>query len=118
MKGSFPFSSQKFNSNVIDISATGCAVMAQVYIPKNALLNLEMEGTLFFPDDPEHVIRAVGRVCNSRNISKDTYRLGIFFENISKKDKDAIKHFVEGYDRRKEARIFFESAQNSSPPAS
>lgn len=117
MRGSFPFSAQKLTSNVVDISATGCAMLTNVYIPKNVLLNLEIEGALFFPDDPQRIIKATGRVCNSRNISKDAYRLGVFFEQITKEDKDAIKHFVDGYDRRKEKRVSFDSPGTPPSPA-
>ena len=79
MKSSFPFATQKLSSTLTDISASGCAIMTNVFIPKNVLLNLEIEGGTFYPDDPKKVIQVTGRVCNSRNISKDTYRLGGFF---------------------------------------
>jgi|SRR3989338_1614995 len=107
MKSSFPFATQKLSSTLTDISASGCAIMTNVFIPKNVLLNLEIEGGTFYPDDPKKVIQVTGRVCNSRNISKDTYRLGVFFEKIAKEDKDAINHFVDGFERRKEKRISF-----------
>lgn len=115
MKGSFPFSDRKLTSNVIDISSTGCAILANVYIPKNVLLNMDIKGELFFPDEPERVIKTTARVCNSRNISKDTYRLGVFFEKITKEDRDAIKHFVDGFERRKEKRVSLEPP--NPPPA-
>lgn len=114
MKSSFPFSAKKLESSVTDVSAAGCALMSNVYIPKNVVLNLEIDGSVFFPDEPGRVIKVVARVCNSRNISKDTYRLGIFFEKIEKVDKDAIRHFVEGFDRRRDKRITFGTPE---PPA-
>ena len=116
MKGSFPFSAHKLTSNITDISSTGCAILANVFIPKNVLLNMEIEGNVFFPDHPERIIKVTGRVCNCRNISKDTYRLGIFFEQVSKEDKEAIKHFTDGYDRRKEKRVSFDTP--GAPPPS
>ncbi len=114
MKNSFPFAARKLTSTLTDISATGCSITTNVFIPKNVLLNLEIDGAIFYPEDPKRVIQATGRVCNSRNISKDTYRLGIFFEKILKEEKDAIKHFVDGFDRRKEKRVSFGS--DAPPP--
>ena len=113
MKNSFPFATKKLTSTLTDISSNGCAIMANVFIPKNVLLNLDIEGATFYPDEPTRVIQVTGRVCNSRNISKDTYRLGIFFEKVLKEDKDAIKRFVEGFERRTEKRISF----GDTPPA-
>ena len=68
---------------------------------------MEIDAKSFYPEGKPHILKLVGRVCNCRNLSKDSYRLGISFEKISPEDKQAIKRFVESRDRRSEKRIPF-----------
>ncbi len=116
MKGSVPFSDKKHSADIVDISATGCSIRSNVFVPKNILLNMEIDGTQFY-EGGKKIINATGKICNCRNISKDSYRLGISFEKISAEDKQAIKRFVDSRDRRKEKRLPLGPDQPTSPTA-
>ena len=114
MRESIPFGDKKFTSHITDLSAAGCAILSYSFIPKNVLLNMEIDGSRFYQNAGTRVMKITGRVCSSRNISKDSYRLGIAFEKISPEDKQAIKAYVESSDRRKEKRISLEPRED--PP--
>lgn len=105
MKSSLPFEQGRTTSHIMDLSATGCAILSNGFLPKNVLLDMEIDGAGFFPGQDPSSIKIVGRVCNCRNISKDTYRVGVNFEKIAPRDAKAIKDFIDKNDRRKEKRL-------------
>lgn len=105
MKEMVPYGSQKYTSTLMDISPSGCALVAQIFVPKNVLVVVEIDGKPFYPGHAEKVIRAVGRVVNCRNLSRDSYRLSLLFTEIQGGDKEAIRLFVAENERRKEPRI-------------
>lgn len=116
MKESIPFSAKKFTSHISDISTVGCAILSHTFFPKNVLLNLEIDAALFYPNESGRVVKAAGRVCNCRNFSKDSYRLGVSFEKIAPEDKQAIKRFIESNERRKEKRFNIEPPPETPKP--
>lgn len=77
---------------VVDISVGGMGLVAPIFFPKNALLDIRFDASIFDFDRPAKIIGEV-RYCRPTNDGK--YRVGVKYVEIEKTLLARIKNYVE-----------------------
>jgi hypothetical protein len=84
-------------SQLIDVSATGCAVDCPFLIPAGILLGLEIEAAPFLTGagkDRTDPIKTDAKVTSCTMKAAGHYRLSLNFSGISKDDSSLIEDFI------------------------
>lgn len=93
---------QEHQAAIIDISEEGMAVLSGVKIPVTTVLSVRFnladnkkEGIDFYGAED-----IKGKVVYANPISKDNFRIGIQFYDLSNNDRNQIKNFVDIVDNK------------------
>ena len=77
---------------IVDMSVVGLGVISQIFLPKGAILVIQLDATLFNLDKPARVI---GEVRYCRPSKSKNYRVGVKFLDVEKNLLARIKDYVE-----------------------
>ena len=91
-KGNARFLREPQKAAIVDISAVGIGAVSPIFLPKGAVLKIDMDASAFRTEKPP---RIKGEICYCRPTKDGKYRLGIKFIEIDKGLLDKIKEYVE-----------------------
>ena len=91
-KGNVRFLREPQKAVIADISAVGIGAVSSIFLPKGAVLTIDMDAPAFKTEKPA---RIKGEICYCRPTKDGKYRLGIKFVEIDKTLLDKIKEYVE-----------------------
>lgn len=77
-----------------DISDNGIGIRTSVYIPEGVCMELELDNSCFSPE-AKGSVHIVAKV-TSCVMAEDGYRIGLQFIEISGKDREVIKKYIQG----------------------
>lgn len=96
------------NGQLVDIGALGCGVEVPYLIPVGIELGISIDTTNFRQemggDIRKEPIKASAKVTTCIMKAAGSYRLGLYFIDISQDDKTLIEDFIKARERRKDSR--------------
>ena len=92
-------------AEIVDVSALGIGVVSPVFLPKGAILNIQVNGAAFGMDTP---IKIKGEVRYCKPEKGRKCKVGIKFIEIEDAVLNKIKEYVTKCERREAPRVKFQ----------
>lgn len=96
---------EAFKVTAVDISVLGLGIFSENFLPLGLVVALEIDGTIFDLNESMN-IKAEVRYC--KYVGESKYRCGMQFMDVDSRYSEAIKVFIDTYERRKEPRMKLE----------
>ena len=102
---------KNLSAKIVDLSEGGCGVEGNFFVPKGTLLNIFMDRSLLQitgqPAIPKGHSRITAIVMSAVTRGVRSYRIGMQFLKVSRRDQALIARFIKFHERRKDPRVEF-----------
>ncbi len=95
-------------SQLLDISVSGCAIDSPYIIPPGVILDIKIDPKPFRQEggpERKEPVKMIGKVKSCVMKAAGHYRLGIYFTKIEKEDVELIDNLIKLKDRRQAPRL-------------